>query len=390
MRCISKHPLRKTLSLVIQTAVATTATIMSTNLALAAPTGGAVVAGTGSISEGVNTIVTQTSPNLVVNWNSFNVQENEQVQFFQPSNQSAVLNNILDQSPSEILGDISANGRVFLSNPNGIIFGESSTVNVGALVATTHTIDADQFMQGNYELKDTLANGAIINRGMLKAATGGSITLLGDSVENSGVILAQLGHANLAVGSQATIDFDGDGLLKFSVSAEQLENINAVENAILNTGSITAGSVLLEARVARDVFSNVVNNSGVIKATGVDVSQGVIKILGDGDVLNSGDLIASSDSFRGGNVQLFGERISISAGQINTQGVLGAGNISLGGEFNDLKGSALNTKTLFISKDATIKANALESGDGGNIVLWSEGSTVFEGIYKLFSRRSFR
>jgi filamentous hemagglutinin family protein len=106
--------------------------------ALANPQGGVVVEGQGAISTPNNnsTLINQQSNNLIVNWNSFNVGANQNVQFQQPSVSAAALNRILDQNPSQILGSIIANGQVYLLNPNGIVFGKTATVNVGALFAT--------------------------------------------------------------------------------------------------------------------------------------------------------------------------------------------------------------------------------------------------------------
>jgi large exoprotein involved in heme utilization and adhesion len=85
-----------------------------TSCVLAAPQDGVVVGGSGSINSNINTTtVNQNSQSLVVNWSSFNVNANESVNFVQPSSTAAVLNQIYDQSPSQILGSINANGRVF-------------------------------------------------------------------------------------------------------------------------------------------------------------------------------------------------------------------------------------------------------------------------------------
>ena len=263
---------------------------------LAAPQDGVVVTGSGSINSNITntTTVNQNSQSMVVNWSSFNVNANESVNFVQPSSSAAVLNQIHDQNPSQILGAINANGRVFLSNPNGMVFGSNSVVNVGALMATNLSISADDFMAGNYSFSaSTNSDGAIINQGIIQAATGGSVALIGGSVKNEGVIIANYGHVALATGRQATINFDGDGLINFQIDESVLENTSGEENAIHNTGSIIAdaGQILLSANASEGIFTNVINNEGLIKATRIENVGGVIHLSGNsGRVISSGDI----------------------------------------------------------------------------------------------------
>jgi filamentous hemagglutinin family protein len=48
-----------------------------------------------------------------------------------------VLNRVIGQDPSSLLGRLQSNGRVCLINPNGIVFGTGSRMDVGGLVAST-------------------------------------------------------------------------------------------------------------------------------------------------------------------------------------------------------------------------------------------------------------
>ena len=96
---------------------------LAASLAQAAPQGGVIVGGQGSINTEPNvTNINQQTNSMVVDWSSFNVGNQETVNFNQPSSNAAALNRIYDQNPSQIFGAINANGRVFLSNPNGMIF----------------------------------------------------------------------------------------------------------------------------------------------------------------------------------------------------------------------------------------------------------------------------
>src|SRR3546814_15825065 len=103
--------------------------VVAPSIALAGPSGGVVVGGDGVATIGTNgatTTINQAASNAVINWQNFSVGASEYVVFNQPSASAAVLNRVVGGNASEILGNISANGRVFLVNPNGIMFGADS------------------------------------------------------------------------------------------------------------------------------------------------------------------------------------------------------------------------------------------------------------------------
>ena len=403
----------------------------------AAPQGGEVVAGQGSITTPSSTVtqIQQQSNNLVLDWQSFNVDANELVQFSQPSSTSAVLNRINDISPSQIFGSIEANGLLFLMNPNGVIFGEGSRVQANGLFATNLEVDASRFMTGDYYLESLgMMDGSIINRGILSASTGG-VSLISDTgVVNEGKILATAGSINLAVANYATLDFDGDGILQFTVSGDVIENAQSLDSAILNSGEIIAegGDVLLSGQVARDVFTNVVNNSGVIKATRVVNEGGVITLAGpSGNISNSGTLdvsgveagdvvvnaenithtgsidasasegnggsvtlqssadtflqgqsviTAQADNGTGGVVHVLGNRVGLfDQSSINASGLTGGGEVLVGGDFQGKNADIQNASQTYVGANTSISADALKKGDGGKVIVWADDTTQAYG-----------
>jgi len=264
----------------------------------ALPVGGVVAAGSASISAGAtSTTITQTSPSAVINWQSFNIAAGQSVQFVQPSPTAVALNRVLGADPSSILGSLSANGRVFLVNPNGILFGQGASVNVGGLLASTLNIADSDFLAGNYKFSGA-GTGTVLNQGTLNV-DGGFIALLGANVSNQSVISAQLGSVALAAGSVMTLDVAGDGLLNIAV------NEGAVNALVQNGGLIRAdgGQVLLTTQAAGSLLQNAVNNTGVIQAqTLVTGKSGSIKLMGGmstGTVNVGGTLDASAPN--GGN-----------------------------------------------------------------------------------------
>ncbi len=250
--------------------------ILTCTHAVAAPTGGIVTAGSGSIAQsGATTTITQNSSHLSLNWASFNVGAAETVNFNQPNASAIAVNRIADVNGSQILGRLNANGQVFLINPHGLIFGAGSQVNVGGLVASTLDIADADLASASRRFAGT-GNAGVVNHGTLTAAPGGYIALLGSTVTNTGTLTAPNGTVALGSGNRVSLDFAGDKLLTLAVSE------NTVAALAANGGLIRAdgGAVYLSAGARNSLVASVVNNTGVIEAHTVDSSKGTIILLG--------------------------------------------------------------------------------------------------------------
>ena len=353
-------------------------------MAYAAPQGGQVSGGQGNIStpDANTTLINQQSQNLSVNWQSFNVAKQELVQFKQPNKNATALNRIFDQNPSQIFGTIKANGNVLLINPAGVFFSPTAHVNVNSLVASSLNVSDEDFFAGNYKFKAApgTEGGMVVNQGVLEAATGGSVSLVGGAVKNEGVILAQAGQVNLVAGNQATMDFDGDGLMQFTVDKEVLQNAQALDSAVKNTGTIEAngGSVLLAGSAAAEIFSNVVNNEGVIKAGRIENKGGVVRLVGMGSgssVLNTGtiDVSAVDSTSDGGSVEITADNIK------NTGEIKAKSENNNGGTINFVADNVTNTGTL----DATSDGGGSDGLIGITTGISGLGSNnILEGTYK--------
>jgi len=278
----------------------------------ALPQGGVVAAGGATIASGASaTTITQSTANAVINWQSFGIAAGQTVQFVQPGSSSVALNRVLGADPSSIMGNLSANGKVFLLNPNGVLFGSGASVNVGGLLASTLRITDSNFMAGNYAFTDA-GSGTVVNQGSINAANGGYVALMGKSVSNQGVISAKLGSVALAAGNAITMDVSGDGLLNVSVAQGSV-------NALVDNGGLIradGGRVLLTAQAAGDLLKTAVNNTGVIQAQTIENRNGTILLLGDmqsGTMSVGGTLDASAPN--GGN----GGFIETSAANVKIQ-----------------------------------------------------------------------
>jgi len=108
----------------ILTSFGTAAAFLIPDLALANPSGGTVVGGQATITtpSANGMVINQTSASTIINWNQFNIGSGQYVQFVQPSSSSVALNRVIGGSPTSIFGSLEANGRVFLVNPEGVLF----------------------------------------------------------------------------------------------------------------------------------------------------------------------------------------------------------------------------------------------------------------------------
>ncbi|OOG41010.1 YDG domain-containing protein [Polaromonas sp. A23] len=287
------------------------AMLLGAATAQAGPLDGQVTAGSGSVTQsGANTTITQSSQNLSLSWKSFNVGAQESVNFVQPSASAIAVNRILDTNGSQILGQLNANGQVYLINPNGILFGAGAQVNVGGLVASTLDIkDAD--LNSSKRSFSGPGAGSVVNHGRINAAPGGYVALLGNTVSNQGSISAPLGSVVLGAGSAATLTFQGNQLLQVQIDQSVLNSLAE------NGGLIQAdgGSVLMSAGARDSLLASAVNNSGVIQARTVENRNGTIILLGGmaaGTANIAGTLDASApNGGNGGFIETSGAHVKI-------------------------------------------------------------------------------
>lgn len=354
----------------------------------AAPTGGAISAGSGNIaSNGAVTTITQGSDKLAINWNSFNIAAGESVNFVQPSREAIALNRVLGSGASEIFGNLNANGRVFLINPNGILFGAGASVNVGGLVASTFGLSDQDFMNGKLRLSGNAGN--VTNRGRITAADGGFIALLGGQVSNDGTLTARLGNVTLAAGGAMTLDFNGDGLLQVRIDRGTAQALAQNRQLIVADG----GTVLLSAQAADALTQAVVNNTGVIQARSVERRHGEIVLMGDmqnGLVKVGGTLDASSSDGNGdgGFIETSAARVQVADDvRIDTRAAAGATgtwlidpvDFKVAASGGDISGAALGAS--LNASNVVLQSSSGSSAGRGDLLVtdrvsWSADTTL--------------
>ncbi|MBL8473200.1 MAG: filamentous hemagglutinin N-terminal domain-containing protein, partial [Rhodocyclaceae bacterium] len=385
---MNKHPIQKRIApaasprpgLRPALAALCLAGLCSAPAALALPTGADVQSGSVSMAlpDAKSLVVGQQSGSAIINWRTFNIAGDELVRFNQPSSQSVVLNRVLGGDLSSILGRLQSNGAVWLINPAGVLFGPNAVVDTAQLVASTLSMSNADFLARNYHFAGD-SPASIVNQGTLRTASGGSIALVAARVVNSGTIDAPHGSVTLAAGKEAVLDFNGDGLLSVRVSGD------AVGAAIDQGGLVSAegGQVLLTARAKDALLDSVINVSGTVRAESLREVGGQIVLDGgnSGVVAVSGTLDAAGRGAgaRGGVVKVLGERVGLfDHARLDVSGDSGGGTALIGGNWQG-KGPESNARMAYVGEDARIAADALQRGNGGEIVLWSDQATRYFG-----------
>jgi len=224
---------------------------------MANPQAPLVVQGQASFQKNGNALTVTNTPGTIINWQQFNIDRGELTRFVQQSASSQVLNRVVGVDPSVILGTLQSNGRVFLVNPNGIVFGAGSQVDVAGLVASTLRLSNDDFNNGRLRFTDTPGAGGIRNEGNIRSATGGEVLLIAPRIENSGLIQAPDGKILLAAGRSVEVaDIDRPNI--------RVEITNTDEEAI-NLGTLMARSI--------SIYGGLIRNSGRIQASSAVVGE---------------------------------------------------------------------------------------------------------------------
>jgi filamentous hemagglutinin family protein len=263
------------------------------------PTGEQVVEGSATFDRPTaDTLnVNQATDKMVANYNSFSIAAPEAVHFIQPSSSSVALNRVVGVDPSLILGTLTANGKIFLINPNGVMFGQGCKVDTMGLVASTLNMSNADFMAGRYTFVGD--GGSVVNLGYL-SAPGGYVALLGSRVENKGIIEAELGSVALASGKAVTLKLDPKGLISVVIDEATISNAGNKDEAVKNSGTIKAngGKVLLTAKTLDGVFKNAVNTSGLIEANSIGDVTGEVAVEANQRVVFGGTINAKGGIVR--------------------------------------------------------------------------------------------
>ncbi|WP_070221147.1 filamentous hemagglutinin N-terminal domain-containing protein, partial [Janthinobacterium sp. HH103] len=328
-----------------------------------------VVNGQATFSQQGNIFSITNTPNTIINWQSFSIHAGEITRFIQQSGNSAVLNRITGQDPSKILGALESNGKVFLINPNGIVFGQGAKVDVNGLVASSLGMTNEDFLAGKRQFTAGGVAGGVSNAGMINAGKGGQVLLIAPNVENTGIITAPNGEVILAAGRSVQLADPGNPQLRVLVSAPADQALN-LGQIIAQGGSIGMAGALVSQRGVLNANSAVVGENGriVLKASGK-------ALLEAGSVTS-----AAGAAGTGGQIQVLGEQVGLLGNaKIDASGATGGGTVLLGGDYQGKNAAVHNARQVLVGKDASVNADAIVSGNGGKVIAWGNESAQVHG-----------
>jgi len=322
---------------------------------MANPTGMTVGLGSATVQTSGAQLNVTVSQAAFLNWSSFNIQAGETTTFIQPSANSVVLNEIGGANPSQIFGNLNANGTVILANANGFYFGSGSMIKVGGdFIATTAPITPDFGSGSSWSFTGMPPLASIINYGSIQAGNGRSLFLIAENIQNNGSLNAPGGNIGLAAGQTVLVSERPDGR---GLSA----SVQVPAGAVNNLGQITAdaGTIALQAEV--------VNQNGIIQANSVQNQNGVIELVAS-DQLNLGpnsQITANGDESPDGSS---GGHVTLQSGNIFSDSV--GSQISVvggaqGGNGGSIEISAPNVASL----NSSMEASAQNGGSAGIFLL---------------------
>jgi len=352
----------------------------------------------GSMSYGtVDNITTITTggASTIIEYSRFNIDSLKTVDFAQPDAASAVLNRIVEANPSLINGALTSNGRVFLVNPAGIIFGEGSTVNVAQLVASSLGISNDNFIAGNYEFIAGEGIGEVVNNGTITAAEGAA--LIGRKVLNAGTITAGPGgFVVMAAGDRVLLGEPGSNIIveMDSVTPSDPENPDGLGEVVnystgAENGKITApgGTIVL---AAGDMFSTALRvesgigrvvQSGNINANGVGTDGGNISLTAADEVRLTSGSMTTANAATGkdaGLVVVHSKDRTVVEASAQIQAIGGHVPHDLSGDFDDVVETTVEISGDYVNFAGTVNASAT-GGKRGKVVLDALDMTVAKG-----------
>ena len=225
-----------------------------------------ITSGTATIQqEATTTTITQTSHSTTLNWNSYNINQGHTITYNQPSTSSIAINNIKDTNPSQILGNINANGRIILLNPNGFYIGPNSTISANTFIAAAANLQQTTYNQNTNTL--TLNNP--------QQTLTGDITLHGTiTTTNTTQLIAH--HINQ--NTQATIT----ATTHIALKATHTISLHATHTTTANNSSI-------------DLFANqTITGGGSTNTTNTTITTSYLSLTGDYTATNTTSLTADT------------------------------------------------------------------------------------------------
>ncbi len=330
--------------------------------------------------------------NLFHSFQQFGLNTDQIANFLSTPNIQNILSRVTSNNPSIINGLIQvtgSNANLFLINPAGIIFGTNAQLNVPAdFTATTatgigfannHWFNA--FGDNNYSTLigtpnqfafDSSNSGSLINAGNLAVTSQHNLTLLAGQIINTGELSAPGGTITVAaIPDSNLVQIRRSGnLLSLELEPPRDTQGNILPVTPLDLAELLTGTTPeLDSKLTVSA-DNIVQlaNSGITLPN----QPGTTIISGSLNVANFSPIPANQ------SITIIGENVGLINATINASGNYHGGSIRIGGDYQG-QGFIPNAEQTFISADSIINANSILNGNGGQVIVWADSNTIFNG-----------
>ena len=312
------------------------------------PSGAAVAAGTVNF-DGMGTgnlTINQSSQTAIINWQDFSIGTGDTTTFVQPNASALAVNRVVSGNVSAIYGQLNANGRVMVINPNGIIVGANGMIDVNALtLSTLDASNADLLNGGANRFQGNTGKGVTVEAGASIYARQ-DVVVLGNFMNNDGSIVADRKVA-IGVGGDIMVNQTSDGA---TISVRGAAP--AAATGIENSGTIQGGDVSFDAH--GNSYAMAINNKGTVRASGYNFKGGRLSLSAGstGRMVNTGNYYARQGDGRGGQVQVTAGEVNLASGRVDASGAEGrdGGSVSVSAE------------TISVGADTTISTDGVRGG----------------------------
>lgn len=323
---------------------------------LANPSGLDVIQGSCKINQEGKSLHLEVSDRAILHWKNFSIEQDELTKFLQPNSSSVALNKVTSGAISHLQGLLEANGKVILINPNGIVVSKSGVIDTGSIIATTLDIHSDTAFMNNEDLEFSGdSKSGVINYGKIQSRNG-DVVFISYSSQNHGNIDANNGQVTLASADKVLLKPCGSKRIYIESKGADIARLE--DNSPYSLAFAT-----LDESDALDIMVDESGETFLVSSTVVTGS------------------ISSNMGEEGGEVQLIGKEVIVDQDAvIDVSAENGGGKIFVGGGFQGNDHNLANSLLTYVGKDVKLLARSFVEGNGGQVVLWSDGQTYFDGF----------
>ncbi len=301
-----------------------------------------------------STMKIETKGDAILSWDSFSITQAEVLHFLQDGAKSAVLNQVRGMEESLLFGTLLSNGKVYLINPNGVLIGPDARIETSGFLASTFDILNLNPEDGIFEMKGT-SEAKIVNLGKIECPSG-DLFLVARHVENRGILSAPQGRVGIGAADEVFLLPEGRERIWIEMESS--------DSSIVQEGEIEALSI--ELRSCTNPYSMAIQGNGKMEATTLCEKGGEIFLVAQSGICDV------QGEVTGKEVHILGSYVNVHEGaKVDVSGDSGGGIVQIG--------DARLCQGVYVGENAIIEANAIDSGNGGSVTIWSDLSTACVG-----------